>query len=328
MRLAVTAFCLFAFSAVGADRTLNLRNASSIQSQQELATLMRATLEITSAKVDTDRRTLTISGTDSQISAAEWLLAEIDRPAATPINKPRASSVYHTDGMAGDDIRIFFTQGGRSAQELSEAAVVIRSAVEIRHLFTYTQVGGIVVRGTPEQLDAAEWVWRTLETDPPVVGTEELRTKLPGGEPVMHAYRMPMEWSPQELNEASTMMRSLLDLRRLFIYPRTRTIIARADELTISAMNWLAVETMRPASPNLAESEPFRMQDPHQEGLLRVFRLPATQFDAAKFQSVAVEIRKQTQVRRAFTFNTPRMIALRGTEAQIEQARKIIAAAK
>ena len=123
-------------------------------------------------------------------------------------------------------------------------------------------------------------------------------------------------------------MRSLLDLRRLFIYPRTRTIIARAGELTISAMNWLAVETMRPASPNLAESEPFRMQDPHQEGLLRVFRLPATQFDAAKFQSLAVEIRKQTQVRRAFTFNTPRMIALRGTEAQIEQARKMIAAAK
>ncbi len=327
MRLVVTAFCLFALSALGADRTLIIRNAKSIQSQQELATLLRATLEIVSAKVDPDRHTLTISGSESQIIAAEWLLAEIDRPAATPGDKPHASSVYRTDGMDGNEIRVLFTQGGRSVQELSETAVVIRSIVEIPRLFIYNQVGGIVVRGTPEQLEAAEWVWRALETDKPVAGTEEFHTKLPGGQPVLRAYRMPMEWSGQELNEASTMIRSLLELRRLFVYNRTRTIIARGEQASITAMNWLAVETMRPASPNLAESEPFRMEDPRQEGLVRVFRLPAAKFDEAGLQRVALDVRKQTQIRRAFTFNAPRMIALRGTEIQIEQARKIIAAA-
>lgn len=328
MRLIVTAFCLLASSAVAADRTLNIRNASSMQSQQELATILRATLDIATAKVDTDRHTLTISGTESQLIAAEWLLSEIDRPTSTPGDKPRTSGAYRTDGTAGDEIRVFYTQGGRPAQDLQEAAVVIRSSVEIRRLFTYSQVGGIVVRGTPEQLEAAEWVWRALDTDKPFAGTEEFRTKLPGGEQVLRAYRMPMEWSGQELNEASTMMRSLLELRRLFVYNRTRTIITRADEATTTAMNWLAVETMRPASPDLTESEPFRMEDPRQEGLVRVFRLPSAKFDEAGLQRVAMDVRKQTQIRRAFTFNKPRLIALRGTEAQIEQARKMIAAAK
>ncbi len=328
MRLAMTAFCLSAVSAVAADRTLIIRNANSIQSQQEVATLLRATLEIGSAKVDTDHHTLTISGTEGQIIAAEWLLAEIDRPTATPGDKPRASSVFHSDTTVGDDIRVFYVPGDTSVQHLNEAAVVIRSTVEIRLLFTYSQVGGIVVRGTPEQLKAAEWIWTALATDKPVAGTEEFRANLQGGQPVLRAYRMPMEWSGQQLSEASTMMRSLLELRRLFVYNRTRTIITRGDEAIITAMNWLVVETMRPASPHLTESEPFRMEDPRQEGLVRVFRLPAAKYDEAGLQRVALDVRKQTLIRRAFTFNASRMIALRGTETQIEQARQIIAATK
>lgn len=328
MRLVVAAFCVFAFSAAGADRTLKIRNASSAQSQQELATVVRAMLDIASAEVDVDRRALTVTGTESQIAAAEWLLTEMDKPAPMPGDKLPASSVYRADGLAGDGIRVFYAQGGRPAHQLQEAATVIRSIVDIRRLFTYNQVGGIAVRGTPEQLEAAEWVWRTLETNEPTPGTEEFRATLPDGQQVLRAYRMPMEWSVQELQEAATLMRAIVELRRLFTYNGTRTIITRGDDVSIAAANWVVAEAKRPASQDLAESEPFRMEDSRQEGVVRVFRLPAGKFDAAGLQRVAVDIRKQTQIRRVFTFNTPRMIALRGTGAQIALAQRLIAAAK
>lgn len=328
MRLGIAAFCVFTFSAAAADRTLSIRHASSTQSQYELATVVRSILEIQSVNVDTASRTLAISGTEGQMHAAEWLLAELDKPGSQPGDKPASSSVFHGDGLGEDGLRVFYLQGDRPVQQLQEAATVIRAVVEIRRLFTYNQVRGIAVRGTPAQLDAAAWVWRTLENDSPSAGTEEFRTALTDGQPVLRAYRMPMEWSVQELQEAATLLRSIVEIRRLFTFSRTRTILTRGDEGSIAAASWIATETQRPASADLAVSEPFRMDDPHGEGLLRVFRLPAAKYDVAGLQRLATDVRGQTQIRRVFTLNGPRMIALRGTGEQIAQAERILAAAK
>lgn len=328
MRLSIAAFCVFTFSAAAADRTLNIRHASSEQAQNELATAVRSILELPSVNTDTDRRTLTISGTDTQIEAAEWLLTEIDKPAAQLGDKPSASRVLRMEGMGEEGLRVFYLQGTREVRQLQETATIIRSIVETRRLFTYNQILGIVVRGTPVQLDAAEWVWRTLESNTPAPGVEEFRAGFTDGQPVLRAYRMPVQWSVPQLQEAATLLRAIVEIRRVFTFNGTRTIITRGDEGSIAAASWIATETQRPASADLAVSEPFRMDDPHGEGLLRVFRLPAAKYDVAGLQRLATDVRGQTQIRRVFTLNGPRMIALRGTGEQIAQAERILAAAK
>jgi hypothetical protein len=337
----IVAFCVCLISAAGADRSLIIRNAQSRQSQQELATVLRSILEIPNVDVDTDRQTLAISGTDGQIRAAEWLLSEMDRPATAPDAKPWASGIYRGggnnsgddssgSGLAGDIIRVFYVHGGRSLQDFQEGATALRSILEIRRLFTYNQVGGIAVRGTPAQVEAAEWVWRVLESDgnPSTSNLEELRAALPGESQLLRAYRMPMAWPIPDLQEAATVLRSIVELRWVYTYNRTRTIFIRGDEGGIAAANWMAVESTRPASQELAQSEPFRMQDPRQEGSLRVFRLPAGKYSIAEFQRLAVDVRTQAQIRRLFTFNTPRMIAVRGTEAQIALTQQLLGAAR
>ncbi|MBL8211791.1 MAG: hypothetical protein JNK87_13825 [Bryobacterales bacterium] len=328
MRLGITAFCLFTISAAAADRTLTIRHAGSTQAQNELATAVRSILELPSVNTDTDRRTLTISGTDTQIAAAEWLLAELDKPAAQLGDKSLASRVFRMEAMGEEGLRVFYLQGSREVRQLQETATIIRSIVETRRLFTYNQVLGIVVRGTPVQLDAAEWLWRTLEANTPAPRVEEFRAGFTDGQPVLRAYRMPMEWSVPQLQEAATLLRAIVEIRRVFTFNGTRTILTRGDEESLAAANWVATETQRPASADLAVSAPYRMADPRDEGLLRVFRLPAAKYDAAGLQRIATDLRAQTQIRRIFTFNTPRMIALRGTGEQIAHAERILTAAK
>jgi hypothetical protein len=320
--------CGYLISAEGAERTLPIRNAGSTQAHQEIATAVRSILELPSLTVDTESHQVTAGGSDSQITAAEWVLSEIDRPPRASGAKPWASAVYRGPATPGEVLRVFYVQGGTPVPQLQEAATVIRSLVELRRLFTYNQAGAIVARGTPEQIEAAEWVWRILETNPPFAATEEFRAKLPDGQSALRAYRFPADWSVQSLQEAATMMRSIVEIRRMYTYNPSRTVVVRADEDEVAAATWMAVEAQRPPSPDLAESAPFEMADPRGEGSIRVFRLPATRFDVRRLQQLATEVRTATNIRRAFTFNPPRMLVLRGPAGQLETARQMIAEAR
>jgi len=323
--LILAAVCASGSYLWGAERTYTIANASAAQARSELALVVKAGLEIAVAQSGTDQRILTISGSEEELAAAEWLLRELDKPAPEAGEARRASAAFTMNGVSDGTITVFYLKGGRSTQQLQESATIIRSIADIRRVFTYNQTHAIAVRGTPGQIAAAEWIWRTLD-DEPKAGAVEFSASL-GSDNLLRAYHMPAEWSVQDLQEAAVVLRTTAELRRLFTYNRTRTIVTRGADSAIAATNWLASEIQRPASQALAVSEPFQMDDPRQEGVLRVFRIPA-RHDAAGLQGTAVDLRQQTQIRRIFTFNRPRMLVLRGTGVQIAEAGRILGAAQ
>lgn len=285
--------------------------------------MLRVELEIRDPQLDHEQSSLRVAGSEAQLAAAEWLLSEIDKPAVQVGAEAHASSVYRIDGATDDALRVFYLKGGRTQQETNEAAAVMKWIVDIPRLFLHSQTGGIVVRGTQEQLDAAEWVWLTIERNG-AGGAAELRIKLYGKDQVLRAYRMPVEWSLQELNEAAALLRGIVDLRWLYTYGRTKTILTRNDEAHISAASWLAAEVLRAPSKELAISEAFRMADAHGEGVVKVVRMPAEKYDYEGLLKLAANVRMQTKIARLYILRGPRMIALRGTEAQIAQAEKML----
>jgi hypothetical protein len=322
------ALCLtgIAPAASGEDRTFPLLHASGPQAQQELATAVRSLLEIRQFTVNTD--SLTVSGTTAEISAAAWLLNELDRPPARPGDPPRASGDYVIDGSLPEGtLRVFYVRGGTPVQQLQEAATVIRSVTEIRRVYTYNQTGAIAFRGTPAQLEAAEWIWRTL--DSATAGQLlEFRTKLSDTDTLLSVIRVPTAWPVPEFQEAATVLRSSLEIRRLYTYNPTRSIVMRASDSATAAAKWLANEVAKSANDAPPISGIFRMEDQQQEeGTIRVVRLPATAFDVATLQRLAKGVRDETRMRRLFTFNPARMIILRGTDSQVALAEKAIAAA-
>jgi hypothetical protein len=316
-----TAFFVLTVAVPGAERSFPIRHAEGDRARQELATLVRAELEIRDLQLDNEQSALRVAGSEAQMTAAEWLLAEIDKPAARVGAEAHASRVYRIDGVADGALRVFYLKGGRTQQDIQETAVAMQ-LVDIRRLFIY-QNGGIVVRGTREQLEAAEWVWLTIESDG-AGGAAELRMKLYGEDHVVRAYRMPAEWSSQEFNEAAMLLRGIVEPRRLSTYGRTKTILARTDEARISAASWLAAEVLRAPSKGLAISAPFRMADAHGESVVKVVRMPAEKYDYEGLQRLAASVRVQTKMNRLFILRGPRMIALRGTEAQMARAEKML----
>lgn len=321
--IAVTAaFCGFLLPTPA--RTLPVRNAATPQAQQELATILRSLLELPSVTTDPEARTLTIGGTDPQITAAEWLLAEIDRPAPAPGGKPFASAPFRGPATPGESLRVFYVRGGQPPQQLQEAATAIRSIVEIRRLFVYSQAGAIAVRGTPEQQDAAEWAWRTLASTPPFAEKEEFAGRFADGQNVLRAYRFPAGWTVQSFQGAATMIRSITEVRRIFTYNPSRTVIARGDQATMAAVSWLAAEALRPPTTEIAASELFQMEDPRGEGTISIYRMPTSRFDGARLQQLAAEIRSAAGLRRIAVLTSPNLLVLRGTSSQLEAAGKLL----
>ena len=56
---------------------------------------------------------------------------------------------------------------------------------------------------------------------------------------------------------------------------------------------------------------------------MRVFYVAGAQ-TAQDFQAIATQVRTSAKIRRAFTYNAPRALALRGTLDQITQAESLL----
>jgi hypothetical protein len=141
----------------GVVRVVFLRHAQTPQQLQELATMVRATVEIRRLFTYNTPRAIALRGTAEQIAAAAWMLERLDRPSA---NLQEAVGEYRLsgagDGGRGDDaVRLFVVQQAATPAALQEAAVAVRTATNVRRLFTYNALRAMAVRGTTAQLEQA-----------------------------------------------------------------------------------------------------------------------------------------------------------------------------
>ena len=66
------------------------------------------------------------------------------------------------------------------------------------------------------------------------------------------------------------------------------------------------------------------MEEDTREGVVRVFY--AKTASAERLQALAMDVRKQTTIRRVFTYHATRAMAVRGTAQQIAQAGEVMKA--
>ena len=301
------------------ERTFAIVHAESAESQRELAMIVKAEFGIADAVLYTVNRSLTIRATAAQIAGAEWLLGELDRPAATPDRRPFASAAYPVE--YGEAVRVFYTGGARSAGEMIEAATAIRVATEVRWLYTYIATGALVIRGRPSEIETVEWMWRSLYA---TGAASEFRMKTGGRESVIRLYLFPRSTPFEDLRAATTLVRSIAGVRRIFDLAYEGKMVARGTPEQMAAAESLLAEITWPPLATAAISPPFHMEDPDGEGVFRVFRMPA-KMAPARLQSLAAKVRDETGARRVFTYTPVRVIAVRGTEAQLALAERLIA---
>jgi hypothetical protein len=143
--------------SAGADdvmRVFYLANTQTVQDFQEIANATRTTIEIRRMFTVNSPRAVLIRSTSDQMAMAQWLLGELDKPAATQQNQ--ASGEYQVPGAADDVMRVFYVPNAKSVQDFQQIANAVRTATAIQRVFTNNARHAVAVRGTVNQLALAE----------------------------------------------------------------------------------------------------------------------------------------------------------------------------
>lgn len=121
--------------------------ALPVQAFAELAIVLRSTSGIRRVFTYNAPRAIALRGTTDQLTLAEWLFNELDKPAAPPTSQSLGPHEYLV--TADDVVRVFYVTGA------TEAATTVRSTANIPRVFIYNPPGAIVVRATAAQISVA-----------------------------------------------------------------------------------------------------------------------------------------------------------------------------
>jgi hypothetical protein len=309
--------------AVDTARVFQLTHVDSEQGLREFATLIRTVSAASDVTTDAAQKTLIVSGTASQVAIAEWLFTELDQ-AQLPDSVPQT---YRALGNGDDVVRVLHIPNAAGVPQFMEIATAVRTIAEIRRAFPYTASRALAVRGTADQVEAAEWV--VHELDQPV-GAKRIDSAVhqmidTHGETEMRVYYVPYTTTVQEFQEVATLIRTMGEIRRVFTYNARQAMVMRGTADQLALAGWLNAELGKSAVPNPAASRTYTYPSLDRDGerLVRVFYLKDMPTVTA-FQLAVTQIRMATKMRRVFTYNASKAVAVRGTAEQLAMAEQMV----
>ena len=213
--------------------------------------------------------------------------------------------------------RTFFLTHTATVQQFHEVVTAIRTITDIHEVSTDDDQKSAAIHATDAQIAMVEWLFNEL--DSPLAQPalpHEYRT--PGADDdVVRVFYVIAAPTVQDFQEAATLVRTIADIRRVFTYNGRNALTVRGTNAQIGLAEWLLKELV-PDPPASAH----RYEMAGDEDVVRVLRLPHTA-TVRDFQKTATAIREATQIKRVFTYNAQRALALRGTAGQIALADKL-----
>jgi hypothetical protein len=207
-----------------------LPHTATVQDFQEAVNATRTITEIRRMFTYNDGRAVMARGTPAQIAMAEWLAHDLDQATAPRTSsQPSQSSGAHEYSIGKDDtMRVFYVANATTVQDLQEIANTARTIAEIRRIFTYNTPRAIAIRGTPDDLAIAEWLFGQLEK--PLGSQSEFsgEYRLPGtADDVVRVFHLAHVMTGGELVQEATQIRTALEIRRVFVYTSQRAVAVR-----------------------------------------------------------------------------------------------------
>ena len=144
----------------GADdvvRVFYISTAPTVQDFQEIATLVRTIANITRVFTYNAPKALVVRDTAAQIQLAEWLVKELEQPAASSTHE------FPVQGSNADLVSVMFLPHTASVEAFQKSAVQIRTATQITRIFTCNGPRALAARGTPDQIAMARRMAQQLD---------------------------------------------------------------------------------------------------------------------------------------------------------------------
>jgi hypothetical protein len=141
------------------------------------------------------------------------------------------------------------------------------------------------------------------------------------GDDVTHVFNLSNPRVPMETQEMVTLIRSVADIQRIFIYNARKTIVVRTSRDRMALTAWLVKQLDRPASTPSVTVQYTLPSGP--DDIIGVFYLLSPSRE--RLNNAATQVRTTARVQRLFTYGTLGALAVRGTVGQVATAEKVIA---
>jgi hypothetical protein len=248
-----------------------------------------------------------------QIALAGWLIQQLDGPAS-----PQPSE-YRPQAGGDDVVRVFYASHASTPQALQEIATAVRSMADIRRLFVESARRAVVVRAVDRQVSLAAWIIDQLNQpgDVAAPGPQEYRL---AGDDVARVFELAHVHNARQLQEMVTLIRSIGDIQRLFVYSARRAITLRSTPEQVDLAAWLVSELDKPAATQDRTARHEHRFPSGPDNVVRVFYLAPS----GDYQKTAAQVRRNAGIPRLFVYSALGALAARGTAGQIATAERAL----
>ncbi|MDQ6759807.1 MAG: hypothetical protein M3Z32_08085 [Acidobacteriota bacterium] len=214
-----------------------------------------------------------------------------------------ASSVFGQAAPEKALERTFNFNPGDSVQAMQAIGTAVQGIAVLERI-TANAEQQLTVQGTLDQIALVEWLMRNI--DAPAEPGDSLARKyeMTSGadrNSVVSVFYLPHTPTIQNLQEIATTVRTVGDIRRVFLYPERKAVVLRATPEQTEFVEWIFKQLDQPAEAAKAVKLEYIVAGPGDpDNVVRLFSLsPGTTME--RFQEIAVQVRKTTMVRRLFT---------------------------
>ncbi len=222
--------------------------------------------------------------------------------------------------------RVYHFSNTSSPQSLNEIATVVRSMTDLRTVQVDATAQTLTFSGSPEQGALADWLMIHLDKRTSAIPSPPIFQAHFDQDPAVKMFYLRHTPTAQTLQELATVIRTLVQAPRVFVYHGESALVTRGTPDQVKLAEWLVEQLDRSAPPSAAE---FRLSvtTPTVQGAaddaVRILPVPQAS-TVQQLQQIATQIRSQTKIRHLLTYSGLRVIGVRGTTAQLQQAQQII----
>jgi hypothetical protein len=294
--------------------TYHFTTPQTHQGLQEAATIIRTVASAPQVSVDTATATLTFSGPAEAVNFAEWALPQIDKVAGD--NAPQEYRL-----PSGNIGRVTFVPNVQTAQDIQELLTIIRTVADVQRMFTFTSNHAIVLGGPDWEVAFAEWIIDQINQpiqQKPDPTPREFTVGGPDFRGLGHGARLNFlanMTSPRQMQELLTVLRTVGDVMKVFIYSTSHALVLRAGDSDLQRAEWIIQQLDLPAGQS---SGAATFTASAGDDVTRTFHLRNA---APQWLQMAVTgMRSELKIGKVFATTAPANIVVRGTTDQIAAA--------
>jgi len=296
--------------------TYHFATPQTAQGLQEAATVIKSVAAAPQVSSDPSTATFTFSGPTEAVDFAEWMLPRIDKTAGD-------NAVHEYALPSGDIGRVNFVPNVQTPQDMQELLTVLRTVADVQKIFTFTSNHAIILRGPAWEVAFAEWIIDQVnqpKQQKPDTNPREFTVGGPDYRGMGHGARFNLlanMTSPLQMQEVLTVLRTVADVQKVFIYSSSHALILRAGDSDLQLAEWIIQRLDLPAGQS---SGPTTFTASSGDDVTRIFH--ASNVTPQLVQTVVTGLRTEVKVRKVFPTMAPANIVVRGTTDQIAAAMK------